>query len=158
MADENIEKPKEKESSASEADRLFSQQTEIAPLRDVELEDEDLEEGEDEHGTLEERIEGSRKLTDFQVADKRLNPDLLFRHLNVIQMSRVFPDIYNPYFRIMLKDLVKTSGLSVAEAMAYVNTALSIAIDGEGRIDVIQIARGHIAQAEEEKNKGAGLP
>lgn len=160
MADENIANPEEgKEPSNLEAGDLFRNMSEIAPLRNEELEDEDFEKDgdEDEHGTLEERIEGSRKLTDFQVADKRLNPELGFRHLNVLQMSRTFPDIYNPMFRILVKDLIKNSQMSVAEALAYVNTALSISIDGEGRIDVIQIARGHIVQTEEEKNKGVAL-
>lgn len=157
MADEKLEKPEEKEPTGSESVDLFSRMSEIAPLRDVGLEDEDLDEGEDEHGTLEERIEGSRKLTDVQVADRRLNPELGFRHLNVMQMSRVFPDIYNPMFRLIVKDLIKNSNLSVAEAIAYVNTSLSIAIDGEGRIDEITLLR-HGAIAEEEKSKGAGLP
>jgi hypothetical protein len=73
-------------------------------------------------------------------------------------MSRTFPDVYNYLFEILVKDMVKKSlasgsPISVPEAMAYVNTALSISIDGEGRIDEITIAKGHIAQAEEEKNK-----
>ncbi len=159
MADEDMEKQEEaKESSNIEVKDLFEKMSEIVPQRDIESEDSGEDDGEDDgRGTLEERIESGRKLTDLQVADKRLNPDLGFRHLNVIQMSRVFPDNYTPLFRILVKDLLKNSYLSVAEAIAYVNTAVSIGIDGEGRIDEIMIAKGHIAQAEEEKTKGAGL-
>lgn len=158
MVEENVKKTEEEKEPNAEVNDLFSKMSEITPLRDTELEDGDLEEDESEHGALEERIEGSRKLTDFQVADKRLNPDLGFRHLNILEMSRTFPDVYNPMFRILVKDLIKNSNLSVAEALSYVNTALSISIDGEGRIDVIQIAKGQVTQAETEQNKGTGLP
>jgi hypothetical protein len=155
MADEDKIKNSE-EASNSEADDLFRQQSEIQPLRTEGIEDEDLKENGGEYETIEERIAGSHKLTDLQVADKRLNPDLGYKYLNVIQMSRVFPDIYNPLFRIMVKNLIKNSNLSVAEAIAYVNTAASIGIDGEGRIDEITIMK-HSVVAEEVKNKGGNL-
>ncbi len=158
MADENIEKSEvEKEVSNPEPSDLFSKMSAIEPLRDTELEDEDLEEDEDEHGTLEERIDSGRKLTDFQTLEKVLNPDFGYRHLNLVAMGRTFPDIYNPYFRILLKDLIKNSNLSVAEAIAYANTALSKSIDGEGIIDnIVAYTKGN-KEATTEQNKGVTL-
>lgn len=158
MVDEEEQKL-EKPEDTSEADKLFSNQSEIEPIRDVDAEDSDDElGGDDEHGTLEERLDSGRKLTDLQVADKRLNPDLGYPHLNMIQMSRTFPDVYNSFFRILVKDLIRKSlasgsPISVAEAIARVNTALSISIDGEGRFDVIAVARG-ISHSDDDKNKG----
>ena len=143
------------EQQPSETDRLFQSMQTINPVRDDVGDEEVPQEEVDGEQSLEERMEGSRKPTDFQVADKRLNPDLLHRHLNILEVSRTFPDVYNPLFRILVKDLVRNTGLSVAEAIAYVNTALSISIDGEGRLDIIAIARQGALASEEEKNKGA---
>ncbi len=160
MADENIEKPKAVEEVPSpEANDLFRKMSEIAPLRDAELEDEDFEKDrdDDEHGTLEERIDSGRKLTDFQTLSNILNPNFGFTHLNLVAMGRTFPDIYNPYFRILLKDLIKNSNLSVAEAIAYANTALSKSIDGEGIIDnIVAYTKGN-KEATTEQNKGVAL-
>ena len=142
----------------SEADKLFESMRTINPVRDDIGGEEAPSEGgggSDEDQSLEERLESGRKPTDLQIADKRLFPDLAgVKHLNVQQMSRVFPDVYNPLFRIQVKDLIKNTGMSVAEAIAYVNTSLSIAIDGEGRLDLIAVAKNGNVQTEDEKNKG----
>jgi hypothetical protein len=139
------------------SNQVWNQLKSIVPERDIAV-SEDAKDGGDEHGELESRMESSRKLTDLQVADKRLNPDLGDRYLNVLQMSRVFPDVYNAMFRILVKDLLKKHPeYTVAEAISLVSTALSIAIDGEGRIDEIHIM-GKAVEAETEKaKKDAGL-
>jgi hypothetical protein len=145
------------ENQPSEADKLFQSMRTINPVRDDIGEDEAPEEGggsSDTEQSLEERLEGGRKPSDLQIADKRLNPDLGVKHLNVQQMSRVFPDVYNPLFRIQVKDLIKNSGMSVAEAITYVNTSLSIAIDGEGRLDEIAIMKQGSVNTDEDKGKG----
>ncbi len=163
MVEENIELPEELEAKqlpvGNDADQLFSKMSEIAPLRDEELEDEDFGkdgDGSDEHGTLEERIETGRKLTDFQTLDRRLNPDLGHDFLNLVSMGRVFPDNYNPMGRIFTKYLIK-QGIAIPIAIARVNTALSIAIDGEGRLDDIFAYTKGSREATTEQNKGSGL-
>ncbi len=138
MDETNKEIPEEEQvGDTPESDDIFKNMSEIQPLRDDNGDDDNLEKESDEHGTLEERIEGSRKLTDFQTLTSVLNPNFEYSHLNVLTKGRIFPDIYNPMFRVQLKHLIKTTGKSVAECIALVNTALSIAIDGEGRIDNI---------------------
>lgn len=160
MADENIKETKEGGNASDDADQLFNKQSEFSPLRDTELEDEDL--SEDEHGVLEDRMEGGRKPTDYQVLAKILNPDFGYKHLNLVATGRTFPDVYNYLFSILVKDLIKKSlaegaSLSVAEAMATVNTALSKSIDGEGILDnIAAYTKGHVSEVEE-KNKNIGL-
>ncbi len=136
---------------------LFQQMATVVPPRNVETTEVDSE-GEGQEPT-EDRFAYSPKMTDMQVADKRLNPDLGVSYLNILEMSRTFPDVYNPLFRILVKSEVRKSlrekgkkKTSLAEIMAKVNTALSISIDGEGRIDVINIM-GRAMTNEEEKAK-----
>ncbi len=161
MVEENPQIPKE--------NPAFEKMKQVVPPREIELPSEDGEGDGGGHGTLEERMETSPKLSDMQTADRRLNPDLGYRHLNIMQMSRVFPDVYNPLFRIMVKDLIRRSRaeknedgiakrMTVAEAIAYVNTALSMAIDGEARIDEINIMGRAIAEdVEKTKNSMGGM-
>lgn len=140
----------------SEADKLFASMRTINPTRDDIGDEEVPSEGGDEEQSLEERLEGgARKPSDLQVADKRLFPDLGVKHLNVQEAARIFPDNYNPLFRIQVKDLIKNTGMSVAEAITYVNTSLSIGIDGEGRLDEIALMKnGNAGTGEEDKNRG----
>jgi len=108
--------------------------------------------------TMEEMSAESPKLSDLQSALQFLLPKLQ-GYLNIIQVGRVFPDIYNPLLSILVKDLLADDDeMSVATAIAYANTALSIGIDGEGRIDVIGLY-GRASETEVEKEKAkAGLP
>ncbi len=163
MVEENIEQPEESEvkqlSATNTADDIFKGMSTIDPLREEELEEDDFGsdgDGVDEHGTLEERIETGRKLTDFQTLDRRLNPDIGYDFLNLVSMGRVFPDNYNPMGRIFTKHLIK-QGVSVPIAIAKVNTALSEAIDGEGRLDNIFAYTKGNRETSTEQNKGAGL-
>ncbi len=155
MTDANIENPEE-EKSTPEAVDIFKDMSAIEPPRDEELEDDDLEENEDGHGTLEERIEGSRKLTDFQTLSKVLNPVFKVDYLNLVSKGRTFPDNYNDMADVFVKDLIKM-GYPVPEALANVNTALSKSIDGESTIDnIVAYTRGN-KEATTEQNKGVGL-
>lgn len=141
-------------------DDAFGQLASIVPERLIDLPDE-VKDEDIGHGTLKERMEAHPNLSDMQTADKRMFPDLGVRHLNTIQVSRVFPDIYNPFGRILVKDLLKNSNngdMSVAEALADVNTSMSIAIDGEGRIDELGlIGKTTEMETEDKKLKGMGL-
>jgi hypothetical protein len=140
----------------NEVGNLWGTLKSVEPALPVELPD-DGKDG-DGHETLDDRMDSFRKLSDLQVADRRLNPDLGVAHLNTLQMSRIFPDTYNPLFRILVKGLLRRfPDMAVDEAIAKVTTATSIAIDGEGRIDEITIM-GKSAEAETEKTmKKAGL-
>jgi hypothetical protein len=143
----------------TEADRLFHEMSEFNPPRKVDVSGGELggNGAGDGFGEGGERI----KKTDLQVADDRLNPDLSDKgrmpFLNFLQMGRTFPDVYNPLFRILVKYVVKTFHFPVAEAMARVNTALSISIDGEGRIDEIALAKG-LGEIKAEAEKRGLLP
>ena len=145
------------EKKQPEGSDLFDQLASVTPEREISLEEDS---GGDGHRTLKERIEESPNLTDMQTADRRMFPDLGSPYLNYVQVSRIFPDVYNPMFRIMVKDIIKNtnSDVSVAEAIAKVNTACSIAIDGEGRIDVLGLAGvAHAEKMASEQNKGLAL-
>ncbi len=152
MAD-GIKSP-EGEKPQSSSGKQWDKFKEIVPERD----DVVIPEGEDEkksegHKTLSQRMLESPNLTDAQTAIQVLLPDLIKRWLNVLQVSRIFPDTYNHFFRIFIKDLMRTDrGMTLAEAIAYVSTALSIAIDGEGRIDILGVI-GRASQMEMEKDK-----
>lgn len=138
----------------NESGELYNRLAEITPERDISNTDEPEHKGtgDVERQSLSERIESSHNLTDMQTADKRLFPDLRQQHLNDMQVARVFPDIYNPMYHILVKDLLKKTGSSVAEALANVNTAMSIGIDGEGRLDELGLI-GRASQVEMEKSK-----
>lgn len=138
----------------SEADRLFENQKQVLPMRDVELDEEDLEEAGAIDQTLEERQAATRHMSDFGIADKRLFPKTGYNHLDILQMARIYPEEQDPLTRIFVKDLIKSENLRPAEALALVKTSLSIADSGEGRIDEIAIAKGvGEGKSEEEKRK-----
>lgn len=145
------------QSQPNEADALFQSMREMNPIRDDIVDDEAPDEGGgggDEDETLEERMGNSRKMSDIQVAVQTLNPNLGLRHLNVLKYGRTFPDSYNPLFNMLVKDQMRRNGVSMTEAAVYANTALSISIDGEGRLDIIQLARQGAIGTDEDKGKG----
>jgi hypothetical protein len=137
MADEQKQIPE---------DDLYNGLASIEPERDIALVDESNPSG-DNHKTMKERIEESPNLSDMQTADRRLFPDMRRAHLNRAQVGRTFPDVYNPLYRINVKDAIKTDMTklpeeqqTIGEILTDVNTALSISIDGEGRIDELGLA------------------
>ncbi len=161
MAGEEKKPEEQKETPSTEVD-LFSQSNEIQPLREVDEGEDDLDTDGDGEESLEERMEGGRKLTDFQTLSKVLNPNFGYSHLNLVAIGRTFPDVYNFYFSILVKGLIKRSlalgkPIRIDEAIAIVNTALSKSIDGEGIIDnIVAYTKGH-QEVTTEQNKGIGL-
>ncbi len=141
----------------SESDRLFDRVKQTLPMREVDLDEEDLEEVGGMEQTLEERQAAARHMSDFGIADKRLFPKTGYNHLDIMQMARIYPEEQNPLTRIFVKDLIKSADLRPAEALAYVKTCLSIADSGEGRIDEIAIAKGIGEDKSEEEKKKLGL-
>lgn len=156
MVEENKAKPNG-ESLEVQPDALWNKLRSVAPLRNIELPEDEVA-GDIEGQSMTERSAYAPKLSDLQSALQVLLPKLR-SYLNVLQVSRVFPDIYNPLRDLLVKDLLmEDDALSVGEAIAYVNTALSIAIDGEGRIDVIALyGRASETEMEKEKAKVGGL-
>lgn len=138
-------------------DDLYDEMAEISAEKEVVLPDDSG----GNHKTMSERIQESPNLSDMQTADRRLFPDMGRPHLNRLLVSRVFPDVYNPLFRILTKDAIKADMAkpldkqqSVGEILADCNTAMSIPIDGEGRIDELGLAGvAHDEKMETEKNK-----
>jgi hypothetical protein len=150
---DDIDQPEKKEDK-SEADKLYQQLSSVHPERESVVPKGEIEFDEGiKSQTLSQRMETSRNPSDMQVAIARLLPDLVKKWLNVLQISRVFPDVYNHYFIIFIKELMRgDKDMTLGEAIAYVSTSLSIAIDGEGRIDIITMF-GRAATLESEKAK-----
>lgn len=144
----------------SQADLIFEKLSSIEP----EIESEGEEEGDDGsgHKSYTEKIEESPNLTDFQTASKVLFPDMGKgkEHLNVLQVAEVFPEKFNPYEMMLVKDLASNNDeLSVPEAYVYVDTSLSIAFDRKGRFDELELAGATEEKTlKKEENKGFGLP
>jgi hypothetical protein len=110
--------------------------------------------GEIVHGSLTQRMRNSPKLSDLQTVVLQAFPDLLKKWLNVLTMAEIFPDTYNDYLIIFVKELMQDDkSITLGEAFAYVQTALSIALDREGRLDLIAIHNGAI-NTQSEKDKG----
>ena len=161
MAEDIIQPEEKPEGSApiSSEEMIYQKLASVDEERDIPPVD-DLGIIDEQYQSLSNRMKESPKLSDMQTADKRLFPDLGYNHLNNIQVSRVFPDVYNPISRILVKDLIRNSDsdMRVAEAIATVNTSVSIGIDGEGRIDELGLAGvSHEENLEKEKTKNLGL-
>jgi hypothetical protein len=166
MVEENKEKEGkgngEKESRTSGVDAIFNNMSEIQPPRDVEDEGDIFGGDEGEAESINERMKMGRKMSDFQIADMRLNPDLsnngLTPYLQMITMGRTFPDVYNDLLNIFVKDILRSTPLTATQAIASANTALSESIDGEARIDTIVMIKGAGESKTEEEKKKLGLP
>lgn len=124
---------------------LYNELAEITPERVINVAEEPAENG--NHKSMKERLEESPNLSDMQTADRRMFPDMGRKHLNRLLVSRVFPDVYNPLYRIIVKDAIKSDmskpleeQQTVGEILTDCNTAMSIPIDGEGRIDELGLA------------------
>lgn len=122
--------------------------TDIEPMQGIVFED-------DGGGSLSQRMRGSPKMSDTQVVDKRLFPPLkdAVEWLNHLMVGRVFPEQLIPLKRIIGKHLLKEyNDMSVAEATVLADVAVSIAIDGEGRMDIIHLF-SKLSETTEEKDK-----
>ena len=140
----------------TEAELAFESLAAIAPERRDDTDDDDEEIDAPSHKTL-KQAEAAPNLSDAQAAMKTLMPDTGHKHLNLLQVSRVFPDSYIPYQAILVKDLLsRDEDMTVAEAITLAHTAESIAVDGDGRIDVITIL-GAAKASDRDAEKMAGL-
>ena len=89
------------------------------------------------------RAFGVPKLSDAQSVLKQLFPDLGKPYLNNLMIGRVFPDLYNDLFDIIVKGLLQDNPqMTVDEAIVIAEVALSVPIDGEGRIDTLALING----------------
>lgn len=142
----------------SEADSLFAAQAGLSldPKRAMPNVDSGIG-PDDNHGDLDDIMANSRKKSDIEIVIAKLFPEFPAKWLNALLVSRVFPDAFNHMQWLCVKELVATTKMTVVEAVAYVYAVLSIAIDGEGRIDGIHII-GQGGQSEETKAKSnAGM-
>ena len=149
MAEDDIEQPIKEDKS----DPLYERLSEIQPPR-TDIAPVDI--ADDYGGSLERRMQQSPKMTDMQVADKRLFPILkeTVSWLNYLMVARVSPETYLPMRNIVVKHLLKEfSELQMAEAVVIAETAISIAIDGEGRIDELALFGRSSDTIEEDKKK-----
>ncbi len=138
--------------------QLFDKMASIEPAREVSLPEDGGGGGGDGHETLDERIDYSPKKSDVQVVVDKLSPDLKVNYLNVMQVARIFPDVYDALFWANVKSVMRHEKLSLIEAIDYVNTSLSIGIDGEYRIELVRIM-GRASEVEETKSKNSmGMP
>lgn len=111
-----------------------------------------------EHKTVTEQQAASPKLTDMQAADKRLFPEFLVPWLNHLQVSRITPETYIPMKTVLVMCVLEEyPGLSFGEVQVMLEAAMSIGLDGEGRIDELTLV-GASAAKEAAKNKGLELP
>jgi hypothetical protein len=137
---------------------IYDQMRELKPPRTSAITPNDVDDNMDVEwdGGLRKRMQMSPKLSDMQTADKRLFPVLKENvdWLNNLMVARVYPETYIPFRNIIVKNLLKEyPEMSVTEALALAELALSVAIDGEGRIDELALFGGSSAMAEE-KEKG----
>lgn len=129
----------------------------VAERDDVDLPEDDVEEssGGGGHTTLKQRQIESPRLSDMQVFDNRMFPDMGEGNewLNRIQSSEVFPDSFNNLERIYVKGLLKDKkDMSFHKALADVNTSLSIALNRDGRIDFLSWSGSNL-QKEADKDE-----
>ena len=140
---------------------LYEQLSKVIPKK----EDEDLEELEDidrlgitSQDSLAKSMKVSPKLSDMQTADKRLFPDVIIKDVVVdwlgeIQIARVFPDTYVPYRNMIAKHILQNyEEVELVQAFSIADRVLSVAIDGEGRIDELALI-GKAQDLKTEENK-----
>ena len=104
---------------------------------------------------------GTRKETDTQTVTRLLNPDL-GEDLNHITSSRVFPEIFRPLQRMLVKSMIfknrgKTDG-SIVPFIAKTNTAMTMALDGEHIIDMLTLIGGTKRDEAAKENSALGFP
>lgn len=134
-------------------DSVYNQLSEVTPPRGgIAENDDDLEDN--YMGTMTQRMKASPKMSDTQVVDKRLFPILKEPWLSNLMVARVFPDTFNPLRNIIAKHLLQEyPEMSLAEAMVEAEIALTVPLDGMGRLDIIHMFSKLSEQAQEEKGK-----
>lgn len=116
-------------------DNVYDSLSEVSvPRDDVGAHDMDFGE------SMSQRMKMSTKMSDTQVVDKRLFPELKEDWLSNLMVARIFPDTFNPLRNIIAKHLLQEyPDMSVAEAIAQAEVALTVPLDGEGRLDIIHL-------------------
>lgn len=116
-------------------DNVYNNLSEVsAPRDDVGAHDIDISE------SMSQRMKMSTKMSDTQVVDKRLFPELKEDWLSNLMVARIFLDTFNPLRNIIAKHLLQEyPDMSVAEAIAQAEVALTVPLDGEGRLDIIHL-------------------
>lgn len=138
-------------------DDLFDEMSEVLSPREdaIPQSDDELVAG----GSLRQQMQFSPKKSDAQIADERLFPliqykDVIIDWLTQLQVARIFPDVYVPYRNMIAKDLMfEYDDITLTKAYVIAETVLSIAIDGEGRIDALAIF-GRLGEKKEEEKAG----
>jgi len=144
----------ENKEQSQQGDSLYGQLSEVRPARSDVAVKEGAELLDDGGGSLAQRMKSSPKMSDTQVVDKRLFPVLkeTVDWLNNLMVARVFPETLNPLRNIIVKHLLQEySDMVFAEAIAITEVALTVAIDGEGRMDIIHLFSKMKEDTEEEK-------
>lgn len=108
-----------------------------------------------------DKMEEALELSDMQSAIAKLFPgDLGNRVINALMIARVAPDVFIPLLKMLVNEQIIKSNpnkaISVAFTVAELYTALSIGLDGKGRIDQIELA-GASKETEELEQLGKGL-
>jgi len=146
----------------------FDNLKQIQPMRDEEskeseeeLEINDSDDGGSSNSGNTDPFGIRRKETDTQTVTRLLNPDL-GKDLNHITASRVFPDAFRPYQRMLVKSLIfKNRDKMVGSIVPYIattNTALTMAIDGEHIIDMLALIGGTKRDEAAKENNTLGFP
>ncbi len=134
-------------------DVTFENMSEIKPPRTaLSKSDEEIPISE-ASGNLRQRMQMNPKMTDMQIIDNRLFPILKenAKWLNNLMVARVFPETFNPLRNILIKDLLSEyEDMSLAEATCLVEVALTIPLDGEGRLDIIHVGTTNNGNSEKE--------
>ena len=154
MVDEKFreEEPTEEQPANYEAKKT------LVPEREV-----DVGEGE-EHKSLAEKEAESPNLTDLQTSLKRLFPKFQDIEIDKIaqasMVARIFPDTYMPLLRMTVISLLEkhapTEDIDIIGTISLVNAAMSIGLDGKGRIDALELA-GSAKDSEEIERLSKGL-
>lgn len=136
-------------------DALFNSLAQVMPeMTDVEMPEDNLETP--THDTLSGRMKDAPNLSDMQSVIKALLPDL-DGYLDKVKVARIYPEEFDFLRSVIMKDLMKqNTNMSLVESAVTATTALSIALDGEGRIDVLRVA-GAIKDSEETKAALTGI-
>lgn len=130
------------------------------PERELEMPEEELAQA----SSLSKRTELSPNLSDMQVAMLKLFPEDLMpkahKLLDLLMVGRIAPDVFMSLMRILVKQAVRRSDpkkpLFVGEMVAMIYAVLSIAVDGKGRIDALELAGAAREESELAKLGGGG--
>lgn len=123
----------------------------------VELPDSGEDIPDDGGGTLAQRTVTSPKMTDFQTLVAQLSPTLKAKWLELIRVSRVFPEAFPNLERLFIKGLLcEYTDMSLVEATAIVYHVLSTGFDGEGRIELITSYTGSSGGEKDDSKKLLG--